>query len=132
LGFVEGGGWGSLDDPNGWASLDETTLSGKLCAGKGCNCASACFLIWASGIKWVGNAIGLHRPTTNSTDFTDLPPDQGSSAYREILSGVEQFLLEMEVPQRVIDKMMATASDNIFWLNQYPDSHHRLSLEDAS
>jgi len=45
-----------------------------------------------------------------------LPPDQGSSAYREILSGVEQFLLEMEVPQRFIDKMTGTASNNVSWL----------------
>jgi hypothetical protein len=58
----------------------------------------------------------LYRPTTNSTDFIDLPPDQGSSAYREILSGVEQFLVEMEVPQRFIDKMTGTASNNIGWL----------------
>jgi hypothetical protein len=119
------GDLGSLNDPNPRRDFDK-----QLCAGKGCNCASACFLIWASGIERVGSAIGLHRPTINSTDFTDLPPDQGSSAYREILSGVEQFLLEMEVPQRVVDKMMATASDNITWLNQYPESWSWLSKDD--
>jgi hypothetical protein len=33
-----------------------------------------------------------------------------------MLSGIEQFLLEMEVPQRFIDKMTSTASNNVSWL----------------
>jgi hypothetical protein len=110
---LDANGLGHLYDPTS-DPLSRNTRD--LCDGEGCNCASACFLIWASGIERSGNALGLHRPTTNSTDFTDLPPDRGSSAYREILSGVEQFLLEMEVPQRVIDKMTGTASDNVSWL----------------
>jgi hypothetical protein len=111
-----------LLEPNGSGSLGDPTSDPlgtnyrQLCEGEGCNCASACFLIWASGIERFGNAVGLHRPTTNSADFTDLPPDRGSSTYREMLSGIEQFLLEMEVPQRFIDKMTSTASNNVSWL----------------
>jgi hypothetical protein len=110
---LDANGLGHLYDPTS-DPLSRNTRD--LCDGEGCNCASACFLIWASGIERYGSALGLHRPTTNSTDFTDLPPDRGSSAYREILSGVEQFLLEMEVPQRFIDKMTGTASNNVSWL----------------
>lgn len=111
--LLEANGLGSLADP----TSDPLGVSFRyLCDGEGCNCASACFLIWTSGIERHGNALGLHRPTINSTDFTDLPPDRGSSAYREILSGIEQFLLEMEVPQRFIDKMTGTASNNVSWL----------------
>jgi hypothetical protein len=88
-----------------------------LCEGTSCNCASACFLIWASGIERHGNALGLHRPTTRSTYFTDLPPDQASATYRRVLSDIETYLSEMEIPRRYIEKLTDTSSDNISWLD---------------
>jgi hypothetical protein len=109
------------DDPVGNGLLVDPTdhqvpVARYLCQGTGCNCASACFLIWAAGVQRWGNALGLHRPTTSSTDFTDLPPDQASAAYRQWLSVIETYLSEMEIPRRYIEKLTDTSSNTISWV----------------
>ena len=93
-----------------------------ICRGVNCNCASACFLIWASGIMRSGHALGLHRPTTKSTSFASLPPDRASILYRKLLSEIATYLGEMEIPQRYIDIMTNTSSSDIRWINDEADS----------
>jgi hypothetical protein len=85
------------------------------CRGSACNCASACFLIWAAGIKREGSMVGLHRLSVRSTSFADLPPPQASALYRQLASDVKEYLAEMEVPRRFIDIMMDTSSSGIYW-----------------
>ena len=87
-----------------------------LCSGKACHCASACFLIWASGINRVGTTLGLHRPSTNSPDFANLPPNQAGIKYRQILFATETYLSEMEIPRRFIDMVVDTNSVDMRWL----------------
>jgi hypothetical protein len=116
--LFEATGNGSLIDPT-----DHRVPAARyLCQGTGCNCASACFLIWAAGIQRNGSALGLHRPTISSTEFTDLPPDQASAAYREVLSDIETYLSEMEIPRRYIEKLTDTSSDDITWLSLAGDT----------
>jgi hypothetical protein len=92
-----------------------------------CHCASACFLIYAAGYHRVGNAIGLHRPSTQSMSFANLPPDQASGLYREALVEINHYLTEMEVPRRYIEMMIDTSSNDIRWL-EYFDAE---SLQDV-
>jgi hypothetical protein len=89
----------------------------RLCDGADCNCASACFLIWAGGIERHGWAIGLHRPSSKSTSFGNLPSEQASVLYRELLQQIESYLEEMEVPRKFIEIMTVTSSTKVRWLD---------------
>jgi hypothetical protein len=88
-----------------------------ICRGTGCHCASACFLIWAAGINRSGDAIGLHRPTTTSTTFANMPLDRASVLYRQLLTDIGNYLVEMEIPRRFVEIMTDTSSNDIRWLN---------------
>jgi hypothetical protein len=111
-----------LVDPRRALEIDD-----KFCDDSSCHCASACFLIWASGAVRSGSAVGLHRPSIKSTNFADLPPERASALYRELLSEMERFLAGMEVPRRYIEIMMDTSSNDIRWLSRDEAS----SLEDV-
>lgn len=102
-------GYGKLLDVNsGYART--------ACEGPACHCASACFLIWAAGAFRDGSAIGVHRPTIQSTAFANLPPERASALYRGLLPQIANYLSDMEVPKKYIELMSATASNDIKWL----------------
>jgi hypothetical protein len=110
---ASGGPDGRLSHPN----------SNEICSGSLCHCAGACFLIWASGIERSGNALGIHRPTTTSTSFANLPPDRASAQYRQLMLNVVRHLRDLEIPQRFIDLMSENASRDMHWLsNEDADS----------
>ncbi len=88
----------------------------KICGGGKCHCASACFLIWAAGVEREGNALGLHRISTQSTEFGDLPPERASLIYRVLLDETRDYLTEMEIPGRFIEIFVDTPSADIRWL----------------
>jgi hypothetical protein len=96
-------GWGSLHDVRG-------------CEGTDCNCASACFLIWAAGVERSGSVLGVHRPTIASTAFSTLPPARAAVSYRHLLSEIGKYLDEMEVARRLIEIMTDTSSHEVRWL----------------
>ena len=48
-----------------------------------CTCASACFLVWASGATREGGHIGIHRFYYSGSDFGNLPPQQAREMYRQ-------------------------------------------------
>ncbi len=87
-----------------------------VCHGANCHCASACFIVWAAGIRRDGSAIGLHRPSTQSTTFSSLPPERASVLYRQLLADIRKYLSDMEITTTIIDKMLATLSAEIAWL----------------
>jgi len=115
-------GSGSLIDPR-LALAPVATV----CDDHSCHCASACFLIWAAGVEREGNALGLHRPSTRSTSFADLPPERASGLYRLLLAEVERYLTEMEIPRRYIEIMTDTSSNDVRWL----DLEEAWSLEEV-
>ncbi len=86
--------------------------------GAGCQCASACFLIWAAGVERYGDSLGLHRPTIASTSFASMPPDRASATYRALLADISKFLIEMEIPPRFIEFMIDVSSTDIRWLTR--------------
>jgi hypothetical protein len=112
---------------NGWGHLSSYSDSKTICRGIDCNCASACFLIWAAGVDRSGDALGLHRPTIESTQFASLPPDRASVLYRELLADIGKYLTDMEVPPRFIEAMTGTSSADMWWLSAADAS----SMEDV-
>jgi hypothetical protein len=97
---------------------EERTSYYHACKGADCYCASSCFLIWAGGASRDGDFIGIHRPSLKSTQFSSLPPLQASSLYRQILKDIGAYLQDMEIPQRYIDAMTDTASNEIRWVTE--------------
>jgi hypothetical protein len=101
----------------------------------GCDCASACALIWFGGIQRIGK-VGLHRPRIDDPDFASSPPDEAMALYRRVLAAIESYLVEMEAPRSVIDAMLATSSSEIRWVDAVTDQLSRppsyAEWEDAS
>lgn len=102
--------------PSGNGTLEGFAGHLMICQGKTCHCASACFLIWAAGIKRSGNAIGLHRPSIHSAESADLSPDRAAGLYRLLLKDIDEYLTGMEVPRRFTEAMIDTSSPGIRWL----------------
>jgi hypothetical protein len=67
------------------------------------------------GVDRAGDSLGVHPPTVESTQFASLPPDRASLLYRQLLTDMGKYLIEMEVSQRFIDAMTSTSS--IDWLS---------------
>jgi hypothetical protein len=100
-----------------WGRADNRVL----CRGPSCNCASACFLIWAGGWERWGSVLGIHRPTAGMNGFGNLPPDKASVAYTQIISAIRDYLSEMEIPNRYMERMTSISSDNMFWISENVD-----------
>jgi len=95
--------------------------------GKGV-CASSCFLIYAAalersaagidtlkveGAKGNLGPLGIHRPYFRS--HADGPA--GAKRQEQIMSDMRTYLVKASVGHALIDKMMAHASNDIYWLN---------------
>ena len=104
-----------------WISINENYGYRVLCQGPSCHCASACFLIWAAGWRRWGFVLGIHRPTAGMNGFGNLPPDQASVAYTGIIRAMRDYLSEMEIPNRYIERMTSTSSEDMSWLD-YDDT----------
>lgn len=77
-------------------------------------CYSSCFLIWASGSmrNLQKNAeLGVHRITL--PDYKSQLT-KAEAALAPISQGVEQYLLRLGIPRRIVDKMNETSSSDIF------------------
>jgi hypothetical protein len=98
-------------------------------------CASACALIWFGGVERMGH-VGLHRPRIDDPDFANRPPDEATALYRRVLSEIEGYLVEMEIPRPTIDIMLATSSADVRWVDAKTDGLSRppsyAEWEDAS
>jgi hypothetical protein len=81
-----------------------------------CSCASACALIWFGGVERIG-LVGLHRPRIDDPEFASATPEEGAKQYRLVLSEIESYLNEMEVPRPLIDDLLATSSSEIKWIS---------------
>jgi hypothetical protein len=85
--------------PNGWK---------EACRGPECVCASACFLVWAGGIKREGDYLMVHRPRATAEMVLALGVTDTRAALSEIRRRVEAYLTDMEVPTGAIRQMMDT------------------------
>ena len=88
-------------------------IIGKLpgiCEGTGCVCYSSCFIIWSAGVERTGTVVGFHRPTVTGKEFQNAPGEEAVSKYRELLSALRAYFLEMEIPFGIIEAMLGVSS----------------------
>lgn len=117
---------GSLDAATKIASLVElfrldTTIPKKA------TCASACFVIFLAGASRTpyrdlddknDARIGLHRPYLKAeTSKGDVPVDLAKQ--RAAMARLRGYLVERNVPQRLVDEMMARPSNDVYWMTDH-------------
>ena len=83
---------------------------------RNCNCVSACFLIWAAGVKRTGEVLGVHRPRFSKDYFKGLSASEARDKYTKLSNGVQAYLQKMDIPDHVIEKMFEYSSKEIFYL----------------
>lgn len=75
----------------------------------GCICASACVMIWASGVHRFGDRVYVHRPFFGK-QLRDPLGSSSRQAYQSAFQMASQYLRSVNAPQGVIDKMLYTSS----------------------
>jgi hypothetical protein len=84
--------------------------------GPWCTCASACFLIWASGGVREGGYVGIHRLYWKGSEFGTLSPSQARARYETAQQNYTAYLKRLNVPQTIIDRLFATDSHSMYYL----------------
>jgi hypothetical protein len=82
-----------------------------------CECASACFFIWAAGATREGDVVGVHRPAFDPKEFSSLTPESARERYNAILSQSQSFLLKVGIPTAVIERTFAVSSAELSYLS---------------
>lgn len=95
-----------------------------------CQCDSACFAIWAAGVSRSGYfsyrdsnedrkaMLGIHRPRFDSKYFSGLSAVEAEDRYSEMLSQFSAYMLDMDVPESLIEKILVIPSDEVRYLSQ--------------
>jgi hypothetical protein len=94
-------------------SCDENELSSPY-AGTTCVCDSACFLIYAAGIRRNVAYVGLHRPFYAAERLKAAGLDAGMVVQKSANNSVAEYLREMGVAERFIDLTLRTSSREIY------------------
>lgn len=83
-------------------------------------CASACVLVFLAGATQSsldGARIGVHSPYFDKQYFAGLNRAEAEGKYRALQASTRQYLLEMDVPTWLIDRMFSVPSDDIYFLS---------------
>jgi hypothetical protein len=83
-----------------------------------CNCASACFLVWAAGVWRSGKTLGVHRPYFRKEYFEGLPAPEAQKKYLSMSNEVRAYLKDMDIPTNVTEKMFSASSTEIIYLDE--------------
>jgi len=83
-----------------------------------CDCASACFLAWASGVARTGQWVGVHRFKFNEMFFANLSPAEAEKLYGAAEKEYTEYLKRLEVPNSIVERMFATPSTAMYYLTQ--------------
>jgi uncharacterized protein YraI len=86
-------------------------------AGEGCDCQSACFIVWAAGLKRYGAYVGVHRPRYPEEYFKSLTSEQASQQYAGVVEKTADYFKKMELPDWATSKMYSVASANMRFLS---------------
>jgi hypothetical protein len=87
-------------------------------------CVSACFLVWASGTERFsfsypkgGNfGLGLHRPYFSPEGYGSAAT-KIAEAQQTMTSMVREFLRRENVPENIIELMLAQSSKEVYWVS---------------
>lgn len=85
-------------------------------------CDSACVFILVAGVNRLSaSGIGIHRPFFEQKYFSGLSADSAQKKYREMMKKTRTYLISMDVPTELVERMFRVPSNEI----------ERLSLEDV-
>jgi hypothetical protein len=99
-----------------------------------CQCYSACFVIWASGVLRVGGSnpmskygfdgptgarsfVGIHRAKFAQEYYSELSADEAQREYSQLNQVVTRYLDEMDVPRSLIERMWSVPSTELYLLS---------------
>jgi hypothetical protein len=95
------------------AALAKVTVSGT---GR---CFSACFLAVVGAIEiYSGDRIGIHRPFGAPDKLKRVNSSDYESYYNSVKGEVWQYLLDMDVPVNLIEKMFSVPSSDLYFLTE--------------
>ena len=83
-----------------------------------CECASACFFVWAAGAIREGDVIGIHRPSFRPEQFSKLAPAEAKQKYISLISKTTLFLHQWSIPQDVIDRLFSINSTSVSYVDK--------------
>lgn len=83
----------------------------------GAECASSCFLVWASGVGRIGNYVGIHHPYNSKDYYQKVEPAEAERHYQNVTKRVTAYLQEMDVPDDITRKMFRYMSYDIYYLD---------------
>jgi len=94
-------------------------------AGNNNICASACFLIFAGGVRRHGNLLALHRPYLPKSAARKISDLDYEAIEKSTMIKVALYLKNMEIDQFFIDKMMTTDSQDAYVVSLWEtDKYH--------
>lgn len=82
-----------------------------------CDCASACFDIWSSGLMRLGNHVGVHRFRFEEDYYGALTAEKARAMYVEEQKREEEYFRKLGVPSSIIDKIFAVSSASVYYLS---------------
>jgi hypothetical protein len=86
-------------------------------------CASACFFVFVGGIykntafPSLSPILGIHRPYLASERLNELSGSQVLAASSLTRTALENYLKEMDVPTKYMNKMFSVPKDQILWIS---------------
>jgi hypothetical protein len=83
-----------------------------------CTCESACFLVWASGVKREGGRIGVHRFYYKGNEFGNLPVQTAREIYQNAQAEFRAYVTKLDVPATIIDRLFATDRYGMYFLTR--------------
>ena len=109
--------------PTGIARFGESPINANHLVDPKTNylCASACFLVYVSGVyrklNWVGR-LGIHRPVRLESNSKTLTVDQDLNLTWRVRGAVKQYLEEMNVPDKYVDLIYSIPPNEVRWITQ--------------
>jgi hypothetical protein len=86
-----------------------------------CTCASACFVIWASGITREGNHVGVHRIyylSDAGRRFGQMSGPEAREQYLQAQANYQAYMRKLDIPNTISDIMWATDSRDMHYLSR--------------
>ena len=83
-----------------------------------CECASACFIVWAGGVGRFGNYVGIHHPYFNPKMFGKLDPEEAEKMYGPVETETRTYFAKMGVGDAIVNKMLRILSKDMVYLNE--------------
>ena len=79
-------------------------------------CDSACTFIVFAATKRKAGKLGLHRPYYDPSYFSKLSSEDARKEYEKLDKETRKYLIEMNVPTIIIDKIMSIPSSDVEYL----------------